>query len=642
MGIPTHSRGPRFLAPERTRGLLAHAGAVGLAFVAHLGREGIRAVTGIEHTILFLYFPAILAAALWLGLGPGLLCAVAGVLLVAWEAPPEGSLLVAAPSDIEYAALFGVCAVLGCLMIEFARRHRSYSREATQRQRSEVELRKAADARIEGNEARLEAILKTAASSILTIDGRGIVESMNPATERMFGYASSEVVGRNVSMLMPSPFSEEHDGYLAAYLRTGARKIIGIGREVIGRRKDGSTFPCHLAVSEVRLEGQTLFTGFIADLSTQKDLEREFLHAQKLEAIGKLSSGIAHDFNNLLMGIMACSRMAGSEVHPDSPVRALFDEIGSAAGRGIALTRRLLAFSRRQAVELRPTSVNDVVRQNETMLRQLLGEDIALRVDLVSGGAHILADDGLIEQILINLLINARDAMPRGGEIAVTTREPVAGSVVLDVCDAGVGIPADVLGRIFEPFFSTKGPERGTGLGLSTVKRIVSQLRGSIEVESEIGRGTTFRLAFPGAEPGVKEIMPRAAPPAVRLAGRGVLLVEDDRLVRSSLRLFLERKGYRVLVAESAAQAREALAQGAIEVLVTDMVLPDGMGSDLARAIQAEIPGVKVVFMSAHPPELLQEQGRLAAGAAYLEKPFEMDALDDLLGRVLAGETVAS
>jgi len=485
------------------------------------------------------------------------------------------------------------------------------------------------------HEAQLQAILDTAVEAILTIDERGTVQSFNLAAERMFGYQPAEVLGRNVSLLMPPPYMGEHDGYLAAYLGGGDKKIIGIGREVQARRKDGSDFPIHLAVSEVLLDDRRLFTGFIRDLSEPKRLEREFLHSQKMETVGSLAGGIAHDFNNLLMGILACSRIAREERVDGDQARELFEEIGAAASRGIALTRRLLAFSRRQPVQLRPTSLNAVIRENETMLRQLLGEDVELSFELEPSGAHALADEGLIEQVLINLVVNARDAMPAGGEIAVRTRDLAQPPrVVLEIRDTGTGMTPEVRERIFEPFFSTKGPDKGTGLGLSTVKRIVEQLQGTIEVETEAGHGTTFRIGMPRSS-AAQPSTPPASPILVPAQKCSVLVVEDDHLVRASLRRYFDKRGYAVLVAEGPAQALDLAGRSSFDVLVTDMIMPGATGSELARKIRQLLPACKVVFMSAHPAEVLIEQGRLEPGAAFLEKPFEMTTLDGLLGQVL-------
>jgi CheY-like chemotaxis protein/two-component sensor histidine kinase len=354
-----------------------------------------------------------------------------------------------------------------------------------------------------------------------------------------------------------------------------------------------------------------------------------------METVGSLAGGIAHDFNNLLMGILACSRIAREERVDGEQARELFEEIGAAASRGIALTRRLLAFSRRQAVQLRPTSLNAVIRENETMLRQLLGEDVDLRIELDLSGAHALADEGLIEQVLINLVVNARDAMPAGGEIAVRTRDLAdPPRVLLEIRDTGMGMTPEVRERIFEPFFTTKGPDKGTGLGLSTVKRIVEELQGTIEVETEPGRGTTFRLGMPRSS---SAQLPTPIPPPMPVSAQkcSVLVVEDDHLVRASLRRYLDKRGYAVLVADGPAQALDLAGRSSFDVLVTDMIMPGATGSELARKIRQLRPACKVVFMSAHPAEVLIEQGRLEPGAAFLEKPFEMTTLDGLLGQVL-------
>ena len=601
------------------------------------------------------FFPAILATALWFGRGPALFCTVLSGLAVAWHwIPPADSLAVTSAADIQGLVLFAISGSLIAWLVEFSRSRANRQgvdhtiRDVAERRRllTEAEGRMAELSRIvnvrteelKEREALMQAVVETAVDAILIIDERGIVRSFNQAAERLFGYAAAEVVGSNVNLLMPSPHREEHDSYIAHYLTTGVKKIIGVGREITARRKDGSTFPMYLSVSEVRLADRRLFTGFIRDLTEQKRLEQEFLRSQKMEAIGSLSSSIAHDFNNILMGILGCSRVASAEVQDAASLRETMDEIAAAANRGVALTRRLLAFSRRAPLELRPTSIDQVVRENEAMLRQLLGEDVALRIELASCNASTLADHGLIEQIVINLLVNARDAMPSGGEIAVATRVE-AGHLVLEVRDSGCGIPLELRHRIFEPFFTTKSPEKGTGLGLSTVKRITEQLQGRIDLESELGKGTTFRLAFPRCEPGPGTSVGalEAKPRTVETRGRTVLLVEDDRLVRASLSRFLKGKGYTVLVAASPSEALGAArANDSIDVLVTDMVLPEITGSELARRLRASAPHMKVIFMSAHPAEVLSAQGHLLEGAPCLEKPFEMEVLESHLVQALA------
>jgi CheY-like chemotaxis protein/anti-sigma regulatory factor (Ser/Thr protein kinase) len=386
----------------------------------------------------------------------------------------------------------------------------------------------------------------------------------------------------------------------------------------------------------VRLADQRLFAGFLRDLSERRELERELAAAQKLELVGRFSGSLAHDFNNLLMGIGSCAQVAlGDAARGDSARRAL-EEIAAATRRGIALTRRLLSFGRGRAVDLHPTNLDDVLRANESMLRQLLGEDVVLHLEHPRSDVHARADEGLIEQILVNLLVNARDALPAGGRIRASLRRQGA-EVALEVADDGVGIPPELRERIFEPFFTTKGPDKGTGLGLSTVRRIVGELGGRIELSSEPGRGSTFRVLLPACEPAPLAKPPRRAPQTTACAQRRVLLVEDDRLVRASLKRYLEGEGHQVLAAASPAAAlAKAEAEGPIDVLVSDVVLPEISGGELAERLRARFPALDVVLMSANPRELLTRQGRIRADDRYLEKPFEPEALGRLLAEGVA------
>jgi PAS domain S-box-containing protein len=631
--------------------LLRYGAAAGVTATAAAARLLIDQVSTIDLPFL-VFFPAVLASALWFGLGPALFSTLFSCAIVAWLwLPPEG-LAVTGASAIQGLVLFGLSGALMAGLVESSRRGHARDRaiDAARREADQHQLWQAAaeqqlaalsqavDARTEElneRDALMRAIVETAVDAILTIDERGVVRSFNPAAERMFGYAAAEVVGHNVDRLMPAPHRERHDAYLAQYRSSGVRKIIGIGREIAALRKDGSIFPMYLSVSEVVLSGERRFTGFIRDLTEQKQLEQEFLRSQKLEAIGSLAGAIAHDFNNILMGILACSRLASQEA-AQAGARESFDEIAAAANRGVALTRRLLALSRRApAAEPQPTNLDRVLQDNETMLRHLLGEDVVLTIDAASG-ASLLGDGGELEQIVINLLVNARDAMPGGGPILVSTRS-VGHEVVLEVKDSGCGIPPEDRARIFEPFFTTKGPDKGTGLGLSTVKRITERLKGRIELESELGQGSTFRLSFPRCAAAPDPPTAAQRPSVARRGQRSVLLVEDDRLVRASLLRFLKGRGYTVLAAASPSEALAiARKEPSIDVLVTDMVLPEITGSELALRLRTQAPRMQVIYMSAHPQEVLTSGGNLEAGAPYLEKPFEMEELEQLLDRVLA------
>jgi PAS domain S-box-containing protein len=521
--------------------------------------------------------------------------------------------------------------------------------DITARKQYQAELQ-AQTAALAQTTARTRAILDSAVDGIVTIDERGIIDSVNPATERLFGYSARELVGQNVKILMPQPYRDEHDGYIERYRRTGERRIIGIGREVVGQRKDGSVFPVDLAVSEVPLGGRRLFLGTIRDITARKQLEDQLRQALKIEAIGRLAGGVAHDFNNLLASILGYSEQLASEL-PEGPLRRAAQQIRRSAERGAGLTRQLLAFSRRQELAPERLDVGAVLGELHDMLARLLGEHVELEYRIADRLWLVLADRGQLQQVVLNLVVNSRDALGEHGcirigadNVEVGDEPPRGGAVAagrwvrLQVVDNGCGMSAEVKSRIFEPFFTTKELGKGTGLGLSTVFGIVQQSGGSILVQSEPGVGTTFEIYLPATEGELARAGQEEAEPArAGEASETVLLVEDDATFRELLADVLQQTGYRVLVA---AHPGEALALAApagerIDLLVSDLSMPVMKGTDLARRLTAQRPQLKVLLMSGYAE--LDDAAAVAAeiGAAFLAKPFRTRELLNAARRLL-------
>jgi signal transduction histidine kinase len=370
----------------------------------------------------------------------------------------------------------------------------------------------------------------------------------------------------------------------------------------------------------------------------QAVLEEQLRQAQKMEAIGRLAGGIAHDFNNLLTAILGYSELLTQQIGPDKPMGEDLREIVSAAQRAAALTRQLLAFSRKQVLRVAPLDLNHVVRTLEAMLRRLIGEHIAITTLLADGLHPVMADATQLEQVLMNLAVNARDAMPSGGQLMISTRNASteAGEdvrddglrVKLSVTDTGVGMPPEIQAQIFEPFFTTKDRGQGTGLGLAAVHGIVTQLRGRITVASAVGTGTTFEIDLPAthtAAAASKPVSTGAAPVGLET----ILLVEDERGVRAFMALALRRFGYRVLEADSAESALALLRQPdqPVHLLLTDVVLPRMNGRELAQQVARDLPGVPVLFMSGYSEQFTMGGGWLDTGVQLLEKPFTAHTL---------------
>jgi PAS domain S-box-containing protein len=503
-------------------------------------------------------------------------------------------------------------------------------RDLTERKAAEKALRESAE--------RTRAVVETAVDGVILIDAFGNVLVFNPACERLFGYAAREVVGQNVRMLMPPPYRQGHDSYIANYRRTGEAKIIGIGREVTGLRKDGSMFPMDLSVGEAKQEGESIFVGVIHDLSSRKRTEEQLAQAQKMETVGQLSGGIAHDFNNLLTVILGNAEALALRLKAREDLRHLADNIANAAERGAQLTQRLLAFSRRQMLQPTAVDCNALVDTMQVLLHRTLREDIDLRVRTAAHPVFALVDLAQLESAILNLALNAQDAMPRGGTLTLAIEEieldadslSPAGDVragryvSIGVTDDGTGMNSDTLARVFEPFFTTKEVGKGSGLGLSMVYGFVKQSNGHVTIYSELGLGTSVRLYLPVAETH-ENAAPRPLETPLHSSGdEAVLVVEDDPFVRSHVIGSLESLGYRVMVAGDGREALTMLQGGARPALLfTDVVMPGGInGWQLAEEARRIAPGMKVLFTSGYPQESLASRGQVDPDARILTKPY--------------------
>ncbi|GAB4456234.1 MAG: hypothetical protein OHK0029_13850 [Armatimonadaceae bacterium] len=381
--------------------------------------------------------------------------------------------------------------------------------------------------------------------------------------------------------------------------------------------------------------------GVITDLTERKNLEAQLLQSQKMEAVGRLAGGVAHDFNNLLTVILNnCELLMLTSAHND-PIRPVLADICSAGDRAANLTRQLLAFSRKQVLSPQVLDLNNAIYAVEKMLNRLIGEDIRLITVLQPHLAPIRVDPGQLEQVILNLAVNSRDAMPRGGRLIIETSNVEVGEaaaerkldcnpgwyVALTVTDTGVGMPPEVQARIFEPFFTTKGPGKGTGLGLSTVFGIVKQSEGAIEVQSEVGLGTSVTIYFPAV--GEKTGAATVSNPAVPGGSETVLLVEDEEGVRRVARLTLEMLGYQVLEANNGREAMKMVNNhsGTIHLALTDIIMPEVGGYELAKILRLERPQTRVLFMSGYSDEAVVREGEMTAADAFLQKPFTPSGL---------------
>lgn len=472
---------------------------------------------------------------------------------------------------------------------------------------------------------------------------------VSPGFERLTGYIAEEVLGRNCRFLQGVDTDPAAVDQLRKAIKAGERCSI----ELLNYRKDGTTFWNGLSISPVKNAAGLLthFVGVQSDVTSRRKLEAQLRQSQKMDAFGQLAGGVAHDFNNLLTVINGYSGLLLDVMLQGDPSRDMIAEIYAAGERSAGLTRQLLAFSRQQIFTVKILNLNEIVIEIDKLLRRLIGEDVHLTLTLDTALWMVLADAGQIEQVLLNLAVNARDAMPHGGQLTIETRNidldenhvrkyadaHTGPHVQISVTDTGCGMSPDIVARVFEPFFTTKAPGKGTGLGLATVYGIVKQSGGHIGIHSEVGVGTTFKVYLPQAAHAVVEATLQSKAPIAPRGTETILLVEDEDAVRILTRRILVSYGYTVLEAAEGDQAVRMASDydGPINLLITDVVMPGLGGRAVSEQISALYPGILVLFLSGYTDDAVIRHGVLREGMNFLSKPFSPFALAEKVRRIL-------
>lgn len=523
----------------------------------------------------------------------------------------------------------------------------------------DVTERKQAESALRESEARKGAILESSLDGIITLDEDGRVIEFNAAAARILGYSRAEVVGRPLAeVLLPAKLAES--GSMLNFPAGGNGSLLGKRVEMTGVRFDGSEFPAELSINSIAVAGRDVLTVCLRDLTERKQLERELWHSQKMEAVGQLAGGVAHDFNNLLTVIGGYSDLLLMHMpESDTLGRGSVSEIKKAGERAAALTRQLLAFSRRQVLAPQILDLNAVVSNMEKMMRRLIGEDVELVTALQENLSSVKADPGQLEQVLMNLAVNARDAMPQGGRLTIETHNAYLDEVfcrqhdatiapgdyvVISVTDDGCGMDQDTLSRIFEPFFTTKEPGKGTGLGLATVYGIIKQSGGFIDAYSESGEGTTFKVYLPRANSLEAGEKPQEEAGRAQGGSETILLVEDEDAVRELVEGVLAASGYHVQTASRGDEALQIARRHSppINLLLTDVVMPQMSGRELADQFALIHPETKVLFMSGYTETSMMRRGILNEDDQFIQKPFSADNLVRRIRSVLdAGQEIS-
>jgi len=531
----------------------------------------------------------------------------------------------------------------------FSQKDKEILQFVSQQLASAIEYKRNEEA-LRRSEARYRSLVQSAVYGIYRSSLEGRFFDVNPALIMMLGYESAE----EVLALDPKSDVFWDPGEQARVMGEFQRGTRLDNVEVRWKRKDGSAITVRLSGRVVNSPAETAeVVEIIAeDITERRVLENQFRQAQKMEAVGRLAGGVAHDFNNLLMVISGYTEVLLEHTRKSNPLYPKIEAIHQATDRATTLTRQLLAFSRKQLLELKVVDLNVIVEDMERLLRPLIGENIELQTQLARDLGRTRADAGQIEQVIMNLAVNSKDAMPNGGKITIQSgnaqlRHDDLGReysyikpgeyVVLSVSDTGHGMDKETQLRIFEPFFTTKEKGKGTGLGLSTVYGIIKQSGGYVLVESELQRGTTFRIYLPRVEDALEPVNATGASSSQNGGSETVLLVEDEESVRQLVRETLESKGYKVLEADHGESALHIVSRhsGKIDMLITDVVMPGMSGRELSAQLCSSYPHTKVLYLSGYTEDAIAHEGVLESGTAFLQKPFTLQMLARKVREVL-------
>jgi PAS domain S-box-containing protein len=630
--------GPEFFADDSAPAWRRY----GVAVVSVILAWGLTRATPALHGVPeAAFFAAVTLSTFYGHLGPGLLATALSMAVLDYSFLPPIRDLTGGIGETLRAATFALAAALINSLHERrrlaeAQRHESEARERANLEATARDLQRAHEA-VARALADRENIMESVADILYTLDGSGVLRGWNRRLEYVTHFQPEELRGRPV----PEMFEAEDRAAVAAVIREAARGGHG-EREARLVRKDGTQIPYQFSCVPLRnSQGEVIgLTGVGTDISERKRLEQQLWQLQKMEAVGRLAGGVAHDFGNLLTVIHVRAQLALHRLGPAEPARQDIELLDATAARAGGLVRQLLAFSRKQVLQPKVLDLNAVIEDAEQMLRPLIGEEVGLVTTLAPGLGRVKADPIQLEQVLMNLAVNARDAMPDGGELTVETADVEldeaftlehAGAssgphVMLRVRDTGTGMDEATRAQIFEPFFTTKQVGKGTGLGLATVYGIVKQHGGYVAADSEPGRGSTFTVYLPRVDE-----EPEAGAPVTTASSPGgetILLVDDDEEVRTLAYGVLRLHDYVVL---EAATPDEALAiceehKGPIDLLLTDVVMPVMSGRELAERVRPLRPEAKIMYMSGYPGDVIGKHGVLASGA-FVQKPFTPSGL---------------